>query len=346
MRTKLQFRAYNSEIMTHAETEERVQLMARLGAYLKSDAPEWRAAKERAVLKNAWFTPESVALATQAIAHNFLEAGKLRRWLDTYVLPATFKKVGIVMAGNIPLVGFHDFLCGFFSGHELFLKLSEKDDVLLPHLLSVLESWDERVGAQVHVAERLNNCDAYIATGSNNTARYFEQYFGKYPHIIRRNRTSVAVLDGTETQEEFLALGQDVFNYYGLGCRNVTQLCVPQHYDFTPLLQAWESYHHLINEHKYKNNYDYHLALYLLNKVPYLTNGVVLLTENPLPFSAVSVLHYRYYQDRVSLEQEMADSNDIQCMVGHGYVPFGCAQQPALSDYADGVDTMGFLVTL
>lgn len=332
--------------MTKARTKERVALLSRLGEYMKSDAPEWLAARETAVLKNGWFTPQSVAQAASAIATNFLDQEKLEKWLDGYVLPETPKKVGIVMAGNIPLVGFHDFLCGFLAGHQLLLKLSEKDSVLLPHLLRVLNGWDERVGQQVQTADRLNDCDAYIATGSNNTARYFEQYFGKYPHIIRRNRTSVAVLDGTETNEELMALGGDVFDYYGLGCRNVTQLCVPDHYDFTPLLQAWESFSQLVNEHKYCNNYDYHLALYLLNKVPYLSNGVVLLTENPLPFSAVSVLHYRYYQDKASLLQELQDSDDIQCIVGHDAVPFGCAQRPSLSDYADGVDTMGFLVTL
>lgn len=343
--TKLQFRA-KIITMIQATTEERIALLNKLGTYMSSDLPEWQAARETAVQRNGWFTPQAVALATNAIVTHFLQKDKLEKWLDAYVLPENSKKVGIVMAGNIPLVGFHDFVCCFLSGHQLLLKLSEKDNVLLPHLLAVLQGWDERVGGQVQVADRLNYCDAYIATGSNNTARYFEQYFGKYPHIIRRNRTSVALLDGSESTEELMALGDDVFNYYGLGCRNVTQLCVPPHYDFATLLKTWEAFNYLENEHKYKNNYDYHLAIYLLNRVPYMSNAIVLLTENTLPFSAVSVLHYRYYQDKNSLIQELSDSSDIQCIVGHGFVPFGCAQQPSLSDYADGVDTMAFLCRL
>jgi len=345
MSAKLQFRAYNSANM-NLTCNERLQLLNRLGTYMQSNEPQWLAAKEQARLSNGWFTQDAIETATNQIARQFLNQEHLSRWLSHYILPAHSKKVGIVMAGNIPLVGFHDFICGFTAGHTLLLKLSEKDKILLPHLLSVLTGWDARVAAQVQVAERLNGCEVYIATGSNNTARYFQQYFGNYPHIIRSNRTSVAVLDGTETQEELSALGNDVFTYYGLGCRNVTQLCVPEHYDFTTLLEVFNAWQPLVLDHKYKNNYDYHLALYLLNKVPYLTNGVVLLTENPLPFSAVSVLHYRYYQDKPSLEQELADSSDIQCVVGHGQLPFGCAQQPGLSDYADGVDTMAFLCSL
>jgi hypothetical protein len=250
------------------------------------------------------------------------------------------------MAGNIPLVGFHDFLCGFISGHKLLLKLSSKDTVLMAHLIKKLSEWEPAVLRQVHTAEMLKGCDAYIATGTNNTARYFEQYFGKYPHIIRRNRTSVAVLDGTESDEELSALGRDIFTYFGLGCRNVTQICVPQGYDFTPLLRTLEAYRGFVDHNKYRNNYDYHLALYLLNRVPYLDNGSLLLVENSLPFSAVSVLHYRYYDDPEAILNEFRGSPDIQAVIGHDAIPFGTAQRPGLNDYADGVDTMAFLCGL
>jgi hypothetical protein len=214
------------------------------------------------------------------------------------------------------------------------------------HLLGKLEAWMPEMKEQIAVAEMLKGCDAYIATGSNNTARYFEEYFGKYPSIIRRNRTSVAVLDGSESEDELHALGEDVFRYFGLGCRNVTQLCVPEGYDFQPLLRVFENWRWLNEHNKYRNNYDYHLALFLLNKVPYMDNGIVLLTENELPFSAVSVLHYRYYQHHAALLAALSASADIQAVVGHKALPFGAAQQPALGDYADGVDTMQFLCSL
>ncbi len=325
------------------DTNRRIELLTTLGQYILEDGEAWQAAKRLAVVQNGWFTPESINLAAGHIAQAYLDQDKLRNWLQEYSLPDGSKIVGIVMAGNIPLVGFHDFLCGFLSGHRLMLKLSSKDTVLMLHLIKKLGEWDPAVLEQVHLAEMLKGCDAYIATGTNNTARYFEQYFGKYPSIIRRNRTSVAVLDGTETTEDLAALGEDIFSYFGLGCRNVTQVCVPEGYDFTPLLQQLERWKPLNDHNKYRNNYDYHLALYLLNRVPYLDNGVVLMVENALPFSAVSVLHYRYYQDLASLLLALEESADIQAIVGKGGLPFGTAQQPRLNDYADRVDTMGFL---
>lgn len=325
---------------------ERIELLERLGKYMLSDDAQWLQAQELAVQKNSWFTLGNITLAIQNIVTAYLQPDALQQWLARYTLPAAPKKVGIVMAGNIPLVGFHDFLCGYVCGHELRLKLSSKDAVLLPALLRQMAQWDATVAAQVKIEEVLKGCDAYIATGSNNSARYFEQYFAKYPHIIRRNRTSVAVLDGTETEEELQALATDIFAYFGLGCRNVTQLCVPEGYSFEQLLGVLDSHEAMMDHHKYHNNYDYHLAVYLLNAVPYQTNGSVLLVENELPFSAVSVLHYRQYTDHQALMQELKQSEDIQAIIGHGAIPFGEAQLPALSDYADGVDTMQFLCSL
>lgn len=328
------------------KTGERIELLVRLGEYMLSDSEAWERAKARAVNANPWFTPAHVQLATDNIVNQFLKREKLEAWIAGYKLPVEYKTVGIVMAGNIPLVGFHDFLCGFVSGHKLMLKLSSKDEVLLVHLIGKLAEWEPTVLKQVKVAERLNNCDAYIATGSNNTARYFEQYFGKYPHIIRKNRTSVAVLDGDETDEELGLLADDVYLYYGLGCRNVTQVCVPRNYNFERLLKAFTKHNSYADLNKYKNNFDYHLAIYLLNKVPYMSNESLLMVENDLPFSAVSVLHYKYYDDRKALTDELVNNNDIQAIIGKGFVPFGDSQKPALNEYADGVDTMAFLCGL
>ncbi len=324
-------------------TEQRIDLLVRLGKYIAENGEAWQEAKQLAIIQNAWFTQEFIDLACSHISSEYLDEAKLRQWISKYQLPQTVAQVGIVMAGNIPMVGFHDFLCGLVSGQRLLLKLSSKDAVLIPHLVRKMSEWEPEILTQIHFAEMLKGCDAYIATGSNNTARYFEQYFAKYPHIIRRNRTSVAILDGSETAEDFTELGKDIFSYFGLGCRNVTQICVPEGYDFVPLLHNLESYHHFIDHNKYRNNYDYHLALYLLNRVRYLDNGSLLLVENEIPFSAVSVLHYRYYTDKAALLSELKQNNDIQAIVGSGGIPFGTAQHPALDDYADGVDTMEFL---
>lgn len=328
------------------DTEKRIGLLTSLGTYMSQDGPEWMDVQDRAARANAWFTPDHISLAVTNIVGQFLQKNKLQQWIANYSLPKQQKTIGIVMAGNIPLVGFHDFLCGFMSGHRLLLKLSSKDEVLLKHLLGKLTEWEPNVAEQVKIADRLNNCDAYIATGSNNTARYFEQYFGKYPHIIRRNRTSVAVIDGSETDEELALLADDVYLYYGLGCRNVTQVCVPRGYDFARLLDVFNKHNSYADLNKYKNNYDYHLAIYLLNRIPYMSNESLLMVENNMPFSAVSVLHYKYYDNKEELINQLRSSNDIQAIIGKGFIPFGDSQKPALNEYADGVDTMAFLCSI
>ena len=324
----------------------RIDLLSNLGAYIALNDEAWQEACYRSEQGNAWFTRAHIDHAAKTIAEQYLQRENLQKWLAGYTLPENPKIVGIVMAGNIPLVGFHDFLCGFMSGHRLMLKLSSKDEVLMKHLIAKLEEWEPAIKEQVTIADRLNNCDAYIATGSNNTARYFEQYFGKYPHIIRKNRTSVAILDGAETDDDLALLADDVYMYYGLGCRNVTQVCVPRDYDFARLLNAFNKNNEYAELNKYKNNYDYHLAIYLLNRVPYMSNESLLMVENDLPFSAVSVLHYRFYDNKNKLIEQIKNNEDIQAIIGDGFVPFGQSQQPSLSDYADGVDTMAFLCGL
>lgn len=326
--------------------EQRIKLLSKLGEYMTGDAPSWLDAKELAVRQNSWFTLEYVEIAVQNIVGGYLQEALLRSWIGEYELPAIPKTVGIVMAGNIPLVGFHDFLCGFISGHYLKLKLSSKDAALMKDILRQLTEWEPAVAEQVVVGEIIKDCDAYIATGSNNSSRYFEQYFAKWPHIIRKNRTSVAVLDGAETEEELQSLAKDVFTYFGLGCRNITQVQVPEGYDFERLLHVFRNHADLMNHHKYHNNYDYHLAVYLLNKVPYMTNESLLMVENEIPFSAVSVLHYQYYRDQDEVITRLKNNEDIQAVIGHQAIAFGEAQKPGLSDYADGVDTMAFLCGL
>lgn len=316
--------------------EKKIDLLSRLGAYLISDDADWQAVKESAMTKNAWFTLENIHIAVKNITNQFLQQEKLEQWASKYKMPSEPKKVGIVMAGNIPLVGFHDLLCGFISGHHLVLKLSSKDEVLILHIIKKLAEWEPEVLEYIKIAERLNNCDAYIATGSNNTGRYFEEYFGKYPHIIRRNRTSVALLDGAETEDQLERLADDVFTYYGLGCRNVSQLYLPEGYELSCLFKPFSKYKGLIDHNKYKNNYDYYLAIYLLNKVPCLTDGLFILVENSQAFSSVSVLHYQYYSNKSDTINKLKQNNDIQSIAGNGFINFGDSQCPGLSDYADG----------
>lgn len=338
------FAVRKKELMNHYT--HKINALVALGHYMMGQSPAWEMAKDNALQGNQWFTKEMVEVSARQIATNFLQEDKLNLWMSGYKPNGSHQVVGITMAGNIPMVGFHDMLCVYLSGQKARLKLASKDTVLMKHLLAQLASYDPTIAAQIEVTDNLRNCDAYIATGSNNTARYFEQYFGKYPHIIRRNRTSVAVLDGTETEEELSALAQDVFLYFGLGCRNVTQICVPEGYSFEKLFQSFESYKDYIHHHKYCNNYDYYLSIYLLNRVPYLSNNFILLVENEVPFSAVSVLNYRYYNDKEAMIATLASSTDIQCVVAKELMPFGKAQEPSLSDFADGVDTMAFLCSL
>lgn len=325
----------------------RVDLLVRLGEYILSGNEEWLQTKEKAGLENGWFVPEFVDNATRNIVIHFLQKDILQKWVAGYSLDSDGSKtVGIVMAGNIPLVGFHDLLCVFASGHKALIKPSSKDQVLIKHLAKKLGEWDAAANEHIQFSEMLKGCDAYIATGSNNSSRYFEHYFGKYPNIIRRNRTSVALISGNETKEELELLADDVFLYFGLGCRNVTKILVPAGYDFIPMLAAFKKYSYLADHHKYKNNYDYNLALHLLNKQYYMTNGSILLIEDPAIFSPISQLNYEFYTDKISVEESLRNDNNIQCVVGHGCLPFGRSQLPAIHDYADGVDTMEFLSSL
>jgi hypothetical protein len=331
------------------DLQQRIETAAKLGRYIKENNAEWQAVKDQASRANAWFTPEFIELLTMQVAERFLQPELLTEWAAAYQLPEHHtapKKVGIVMAGNLPLVGFHDLLAVFISGHIAVIKPSSKDTVLMKHIADKLAEFDPAAGALIQFAEVLKGCDAYIATGSNNTGRYFEYYFSKYPHIIRRNRTSVAILTGNESQTDLLLLADDILLYFGLGCRNVTKIYVPENYDFVPLLAALKKHESLIELHKYKHNYDYQLTLLIMNNRPYMNNGFVVLTENSSLFPPISQLYYEQYTDSNAVIQTLEESSDVQCVVGEGFIPFGMAQQPSLTDYADGIDTMAFLKDL
>lgn len=330
--------------------QQRLDILVKLGEYILSDHSQWQQSKERASRENPWFIPEFVDLATTTIAKQFLQKDILEKWVAGYSVPSANrqpKKIGIVMAGNIPLVGFHDLLCVFITGHTAMVKPSSKDDVLIRHIVQKMSEWNEEVNeCIIFSSDMLKNCDAYIATGSNNSAGYFEYYFKKYPHIIRRNRTSVAILTGKETKEELEGLADDVYLYFGMGCRNVSKIYVPKNYDFIPLLRTFDKYDHLADHHKYKNNYDYYLAIHLLNKKLYMSNKSILLIEGSSPFSPVSQLNYEFYTTPDEVAASLKDSTAIQCVVGKNFVLPGLAQYPSVNDYADGVDTIQFLLNL
>lgn len=328
--------------------QKRIDILQRLQKYLLTDDNEWQNIKQKAAAHNGWFIPAFIDIAVKNICDFFLQKEKLLSWAQHYHLDDNVggKNIGIVMAGNIPMVGFHDFLCVFISGHTQTIKLSSKDDILLKHLVNKMIEWEPELNKLISFAELLKGCDAYIATGSNNSARYFELYFSKYPNIIRRNRSSVAILTGTEAAAQLDLLADDVHQYFGLGCRNVTELFVPVGYDFVPLLKSFEKYSYFEDHHKYKNNYDYQLSIALLNNVFYMTNGSILLIENDAIFSAISVLNYSFYTSAKETVDSLRGNEDIQCICGTAETPFGIAQTPGLMDYADGADTMQFLLTL
>ncbi|MCI4651143.1 acyl-CoA reductase [Phaeodactylibacter sp.] len=333
---------------------ERIEVLGQLGDHLLGKDEYLEAVMKRTAFHNGWFTEDSQQEAIRELAVQMLNRDRLREWLSRYQLAESSpKKVGIVMAGNIPLVGFHDWLCVFVSGHQAQVKLSEKDPFLFPYLMKILERLDERTLAYTEVTERLHGFEAVIATGSNNSARYFEAYFSKYPNIIRKNRNGVAVLTGDETLEELQALGKDIFRYYGLGCRNVAKLYVPEGYDFDPLLKALHEYREVVLNTKYKNNFDYNYALFVLNKIEFKANGCILLVEAPALQSRIACLHYEFYSSLEEVTKEIqARESEVQCTVAKsGALPipafsFGKAQEPALWDYPDGADTLAFLARL
>ena len=327
--------------------QNRIEILRKLRDYLINNSEEWQQVKHTASIHNGWFTPSFIDLSINNIIERYLDENDLHAWIKDYSIidPSSPKNIGIVMAGNIPMVGFHDFLSVFISGHYQTIKLSEKDNQLLKHLVLKMYEWDSKMKEYAQFANLLKGCDAYIATGSKNSARYFEQYFAKYPSIIRKNRTSIAILDGTETNEYLEKLSDDIHLFFGLGCRNVTKIYVPEEYNFLPLLQSFHQYKYFADHHKYKNNYDYNLSIQLMNNRYYMTNESTLLVENDSLFSPISQLNYSFYNNKESLIENLKIQEDVQCIVGLD-IPFGMAQKPGLKDYADGIDTLDFLSKL
>jgi hypothetical protein len=328
---------------------ERIELLARLGEYFLANDDSLQSVKQKANAENPWFSIEFIDLSLKNIAQNFLQRSLLQDWAAQYNLkedPSPQRNVGIVMAGNIPLVGFHDLLCVFITGHKAIIKPSSNDETLVKHIVQKLKEWNENIKNYIALAENLRNCDAYVATGSNNSSRYFEYYFSRFPNIIRRNRTSVAVLSGEETEQELNLLADDMQLYFGRGCRNVSKIFVPEGYDFIALLDALRKYNRFADFHKYRNNYDYQLALLIMNQKHYMTNDSIIFAENESVFAPVSQVNYSYYDDRKTLTESLENNEDIQCIVGKDFIAFGKAQSPSLTDYADGVDTIQFLKQL
>jgi hypothetical protein len=283
-----------------------------------------------------------------------LDEKQLREAVLRYTLqPSAPKRIGVVMAGNIPAVGFHDFLMVLLCGHSITAKLSSDDRLLIPALAAMLVAIEPRFAESIHFSEgKLESFEAIIATGSNNSARYFEYYFKDYPKIIRKARTSVAVVSGRETSEELGLLADDIFSFFGLGCRNVTKVYVPADYDLVALLNSTGAWEHLKDHSKYFNNYEYHRAGMLVNNLPHYDTGFLLLREDDALFSPIAVLHAERYHSLEELLNTLGEkTDDIQCVISQlaeipDAIPFGEAQHPGLFDYADGVDTAAFLTGL
>ena len=347
----------------------RVAALAQLGAVLQAigaaeawpghaiglDEAEYLALDavvRRAHIQNGWATEENVRHAFKAWGEA-LERKSIEAWIAAYPELSSAhdaqRTIGLILAGNIPLVGLHDVLCVWLSGHKARVKCSSQETELVPAVITVLDRFAPGALEQVSfTTEKLGAVDALIATGSNNTARYFEHYFGHLPRIVRKSRVSLAVLDGTETDAELSALGEDVFRYFGLGCRNVSKVLVPQGFDLDRLFKAFFPWRDIVHHNKYANNYDYTRALWMLDRINFVENGFLLVKDDAALASPVATLFYERYDDLTTVEAYVATHREsIQCVVDHdGRTPFGRSQYPELADYADGVDTLHFLLGL
>jgi hypothetical protein len=302
---------------------------------------------DRVHIHNGWFTSDNVKKALNGIA-TFLEKEKLESWSNQYDFSKNEKTVAIIMASNIPLVGFHDLLAVILSGNKALIKLSKDDNKLLPAIMNLFYQLDDNYKDQIKFClTELKDFDAVIATGSDNTSRYFKQYFGSYPNIIRKNRTSIAIIDERTSESDLKELASDIFDYFGLGCRNVSKVFIPQDFELDQLFNAIYHKNDVVHHNKYANNYDYNKAIHLLNEDNLLDNGFVLLKESNELFSPLGMLFFQRYQDTIEVEEFIAENKDkIQAVVGHDHVGFGESQKPSLTDYADNIDVMKFLANL
>ena len=338
----------------HIPFNIRIACFIELGKSISSmSLEEIEILSRRAKYENAWFTEDSLKTALTSLI-DMLKNESLTNFISAYPelnKEIKIKNIGVIMAGNIPGVGFHDALCVLLSGHILQAKLSKSDSVVMKFLLEKIVEIEPGFRPFIQIVERMANMEAVICTGSDNSARYFKSYFGKYPHIIRKNRTSVALLTGKESVSDLEKLGFDIFTYFGLGCRNVTKVFVPEAYDITKLIDTFEPWSFVINQHKYANNYTYNRAIYLMNQDPFLDNNFLLLKESESLHSPISVLYYERYSDQNKLVATLTENAEkLQCVVTNvnfkNKVSFGLTQNPGLNDFADGVDTMKFLLEL
>lgn len=336
--------------------EQRVESLVALGNLLHDvDRPEIATVIQNAYMENAWFTPENIRQSLLAIANYYLKESDISSLVRRYHINDNIKpkNVGMVLAGNIPLVGFHDIICCFLTGHNAIIKLSDKDKVLIPFVLNELIKLYPNAAPYFTFVDKLSEFDAVIVTGSDSTARHFEYYFRNHPHIIRYNRNAVAVLSGDEDNDILNILGGDIFTYFGLGCRNVSKLYLPQGYSVEKLFVALDSFSSIIHHNKYKNNYDYNIALFLLNKEPFLHNEFFILRESSEIASRIGVIHYEFYQNRAELTEKIQSEIDkVQCIVSNtdigqlDIIPIGQPQYPTLDTFADGIDTIQFLLSI
>ncbi|CAN5264051.1 acyl-CoA reductase [soil metagenome] len=332
---------------------DRINSFSSLGQALHDLSGDERSALiDAAKNENSWFTEESLLLSLKGL-EVLLEKNNLTIWANSYSPePSSIKTVGVAMAGNIPAVGFHDLLCVLISGHRIKAKLSSQDSVLMKFIIKKLITIGPEFSASIAVEEQLKNTDAMIATGSDNTARYFEYYFRNIPNIIRKNRSSCAVIRGEEPAEEFTMLGNDVFSYFGLGCRNVSKIYVPEDFDLVPLIDSWMPFQSLLHHHKYANNYTYQRSILLMNQSPFLDSGFFILQENEALVSPISIIYYERYKSHEQVKEKLNSHREkLQVITSaQGWfqdsLPFGKAQTPEVDDYADNVDTMAFLKTL
>ncbi len=311
---------------------------------------------EKTEIHNGFFNRQNIILALKSII-DMLNKQKTEEWINKYrdllLQNRTTARVGVVMAGNIPLVGFHDFLCVLMCGHVFIGKLSSNDMYLLPALADILKTIDSRYENLIQFTDdKLHGFDAVIATGSNNTSRYFEYYFSKYPHIIRKNRNSLAVISGNENDNQLQLLSNDIFRYFGLGCRNVSKIFLPKDFDMQRFINAMRSWDFIIDHNKYKNNYDYYKTILIMDEKPFIDAGFFMMCEDTSLHAPISVLNYEFYDDISRVEDYIHVNEEmIQCVASEKpftfkTIPFGKTQSPELWDYADNVDTMKFLLSL
>jgi len=325
----------------------------KLSDFLNQPDDEFNRVTDLAIHHNAWFQPEEVQRSLSSF-REMLNPAALEKWFEGIKVTGTPKNIGMILAGNIPMVGFHDILCVLATGNTAVIKLSSSDNKLLPALLRQLVIYEPALAERIVFAERLKDFDAIIATGSNNSSRYFDYYFGKVPNIIRKNRNSIAVLNGKEQAEDIALLGHDIFDYFGLGCRNVSKIYLPEGYEIKNFFEPLEKFQPIINHFKYNNNYDYNKSIYLVNSAPHYDNGFLLLKEDAGLSSPLAVLYFEYYKSLDELNEKLVSmQDDIQCVVTgtdlqleNGIVTFGQSQHPALWDYADNVNTIDFLNSL